>query len=174
MPMRRTVNFLALLLLVALAVPAGAALAQPAGAAAAAASAGADFNDDGVTDLAVGVPGENDFAGAITVLYGAGVTGLSGSGGQLFTQVAGAVEEGDLFGSALAAGDFDNDGFADLAVGAPAEDVSGAFNAGAVSALYGAAGGLSTRRAAVHPEQPRRPGRRRGLRLLRRQLLSAG
>jgi FG-GAP repeat len=127
MPMRRTVNFLALLLLVALAFPAGA-----------------DFNDDGVTDLAVGVPGESDFAGAITVLHGVGVTGLSGSGSQLFMQVAGAVEGGDLFGAALAAGNFNGDAFADLAVGAPAEDVSGAFDAGAVSALYGAAGGLST------------------------------
>jgi hypothetical protein len=34
---------------------------------------------------------------------------------------------------ASAGADFDNDGFADLAVGAPAEDVGSAFNAGAVS-----------------------------------------
>ena len=44
---------------------------------------------------------------------------------------------------ALAAGDVDDDAFVDLAVRAPAEGVSGAFDAGAVSALYGAAGGLS-------------------------------
>jgi len=144
--MRRTVNFLALLLLVALAGPARPALAQPAGsaaAAAAAASAGADFDNDGVTDLAVGVPGENDFAGAITVLYGSGGTGLSGSGSQLFMQVAGAVEGGDLFGAALAAGNFNGDAFADLAVGAPGEVAGSAAAAGAVSILYGSALGLT-------------------------------
>ena len=48
-----------------------------------------------------------------------------------------AAEAGDLFGSALAAGDFNNDGFADLAVGAPGEDVGGVIGAGAVNVLYG-------------------------------------
>ena len=38
------------------------------------------------------------------------------------------------FGAAVAAGDFNNDGFADLAAGAPAEDVGSIFNARAVSA----------------------------------------
>ena len=36
--------------------------------------------------------------------------------------------------AASAGADFDNDGFADLAAGAPAENVGSAFNAGAVSA----------------------------------------
>jgi len=31
----------------------------------------------------------------------------------------GTVENGDAFGFALAAGDFDEDGFADLAIGVP-------------------------------------------------------
>jgi FG-GAP repeat len=108
MPMRRTVHFLALFLLLALAVPTGAALAQPAGsaaAAAAAASAGADFNDDGVTDLAVGAPAEDVSgafnAGAVSALYGA-AGGLSTAGGQLFTQnspgVPGGAEDFDSFG----------------------------------------------------------------------------
>jgi hypothetical protein len=38
--------------------------------------------------------------------------------------------------------DFDGDGFGDLAVGAPGETVGGARDAGAASALLGAAGGL--------------------------------
>jgi FG-GAP repeat len=38
--------------------------------------------------------------------------------------------------------DFDHDGFGDLAVGVPGEDVGTAVDAGAVQVLYGAAGGL--------------------------------
>jgi hypothetical protein len=43
----------------------------------------------------------------------------------------------------LAAGDFNNDGFADLAAGAPFESVGGALGAGAVSVLYGSPAGLT-------------------------------
>ena len=49
--------------------------------------------------------------------------GLTGTGSQVLTQdspgVGGTAEEGDAFGFALTAADFDNDAFADLAVGAP-------------------------------------------------------
>ena len=92
-----------------------------------------DFNGDGYDDLAVGVPSEdcqiaaNHFidAGAVNVIYGS-ATGL-GSYNQLFDEYdfITKCEEGDQFGSALAAGDFDNDGYDDLAVGIPFED----FNA---------------------------------------------
>jgi hypothetical protein len=43
----------------------------------------------------------------------------------------------------LAAGDFNNDGFADLAAGAAGEAVGSAQGAGAVSVLPGSAGGLT-------------------------------
>jgi hypothetical protein len=106
----------------------------------------ADFNNDGADDLAVGVPEESVAghiaAGVVEVLPGS-ATGITGTGSQLFTQVGGAVESVDLFGSALAAGDFNNDGFADLAAGAQAEDVGSVFDAGAVSVLYGSAAGLT-------------------------------
>jgi hypothetical protein len=108
---------------------------------------GADFNHDGFADVAVGVPGESvgsEFGvGAVNVLYGTG-GGLRGTGAQAFTQVAGAVEEFDQFGSALAAGDFNNNGFADLAAGAPFEAVGSASEAGAVSVAYGSGAGLTT------------------------------
>jgi hypothetical protein len=119
-------------------------------AAAAVASVEADFNNDGFADLAVGVPREGvgaaELAGAVNVLYGS-TTGLSGSGSQLFFQGGGGVtdvaEPFDSFGAALAAGDFDNDGFVDLAVGVPGEDLRAIPNAGAVNVLYGSTAGLS-------------------------------
>jgi FG-GAP-like repeat/FG-GAP repeat len=110
----------------------------------------ADFNNDGFADLAVGVAGENlgarSNAGAVNVLYGA-AGGLTGARSQLFTQdssgVPGGSEPGDGFGDALAVGDFDGDGFADLAVGVTVEDLGAIVDAGAVNVLYGSAGGLT-------------------------------
>jgi FG-GAP repeat len=149
MTMRRTAQVVLFVLLVATAGTASSALTQPAAAQADPnpADVGADFNHDGFADLAVGVPDESvgsEFGvGAVNVLYGTS-GGLRGTGAQAFFQVGGVVEDGDQFGSALAAGDFNHDGFADLAAGAPFEDVGGAANAGAVSVLYGSAAGLRT------------------------------
>jgi hypothetical protein len=109
-----------------------------------------DFNGDGFADLAVGVPGEDvgryTQAGAINVLYGS-ATGLTGSGSQFFTQdtpgVGSSAEFSDYFGTALSAGDFDGDGFADLAIGAPSESIGSHGAAGAVNVLRGGATGLT-------------------------------
>ena len=43
---------------------------------------------------------------------------MTTTGGRLFTQVGGTPRSGDQFSFVLAVGDFDNGGFADLAVGA--------------------------------------------------------
>jgi hypothetical protein len=48
----------------------------------------------------------------------------------------------DRFGSALAAGDFNGNGKADLAVGMPGENFGGATDAGIVVVLYGSTNGL--------------------------------
>jgi len=52
------------------------------------------------------------------------------------------AESNDDFGYSLGAGDFNNDGFADLAIGARSEGVGDVCCAGAVNVLYGSAGGL--------------------------------
>ena len=106
-----------------------------------------DFDQDGFADLAIGVPGEDigtiGSAGAVIALYGS-AAGLTSSGAQLLTQAGGATELNDAFGGALAAGDFDDDGFADLAASVSGEDVGSVPDAGAVSVLPGSPGGLST------------------------------
>jgi hypothetical protein len=102
-----------------------------------------DFDRDGHDDLAVGIPGDKQKAGAVTVLYGTSA-GLDAAGDdrwhQDVTGIGGNATRNHGYGSALATADFDGDGYDDLAVGIP-----GAKNtAGAVNVLYGATGGLST------------------------------
>lgn len=109
-----------------------------------------DFDADGFDDLAIGVPGENTSslsgAGAVCVLYGT-AAGLSATRSQLWHQdspgVLDAAEAGDFFGGGLAAGDFNGDGFADLAIGANLEDIGTVDSAGALNVLFGTATGLS-------------------------------
>jgi hypothetical protein len=125
---------------------------------------GGDFNGDGTSDLAIGVP-EEDLpgrpgvvgAGAVNVLFGTG-SGLTSVFNQFWTQDdfdnLESAEDFDGFGSAVAAGDFNRDGAADLAIGVPFEDVQvvnagqlvEVANAGAVNVLYGSIpdGGLTT------------------------------
>lgn len=110
--------------------------------------AAGDFDHDGYDDLAVGSPGEDLTVGVVFIIYGSsdGLTAarwvLRGQGGSV-----GANETGDNFGWSLAAGNFNNDAYEDLAVGIPGEDLELAegtiFNAGAVNVYYGAAEGLS-------------------------------
>jgi hypothetical protein len=148
--MRRTAFVVLLFLLAAMLYPASLGSAQTIRPSSSSAMVNmpADFNNDGVDDLAVGVPTESVGsiyqAGAVNVLYGSTGSGISGAGSQLFTQPVSAVEAGDQFGSALASGDFNRDGFADLAVGAALENVGSTADAGAVSVLYGSSGGLTT------------------------------
>jgi hypothetical protein len=105
-----------------------------------------DFNTDSRADLAVGVWQENQGRGVVQVLAGS-ASGLTATGNQLWSQdspgVGGTAEAGDAFGLALAAEDFNADGRADLAIGAPSEDVGSVLEAGALNVLYGSAGGLS-------------------------------
>jgi FG-GAP repeat len=113
--------------------------------------AAGDFNGDGFEDLAMAA--HTDFAlgiagGLVHVLYGT-ASGLSAVGLQVWNQTDASpglepIEEGDYFGYALAAGDFNGDGKDDLAIGAWGEDLGSAINAGLVHVLYGSSSGLST------------------------------
>jgi FG-GAP repeat protein len=114
-------------------------------------SAGSDFNGDGFADLAIGVPHDDtelaNNVGAVNVLYGS-LVGLQVNTptDQRWTQntldVKGTAESGDKFGAALSAGDFNQDGFGDLAIGVPGDSASLQSNAGVVNVLYGSATGL--------------------------------
>jgi len=77
-----------------------------------------DFNADGWDDIAVGIPGENGGEGAIRVVFGTagGPTGTT----QFFTDTdfGETPQDGAFLGESLAVGDFDDDGYDDLAIGA--------------------------------------------------------
>ncbi len=114
--------------------------------------ASGDFNNDGFDDVAIGSPNEDidgkSNVGMVTVLYG-GNKGLSTSGYQLLKEAnisKGKQEKEDKFGFALASHDFDGDGYDDLAIGSPYEDVGSKDNAGVVYVSYGTSDGLSKKR----------------------------
>lgn len=113
-----------------------------------------DFNGDGADDLATGIPDDDDIGGGCTncgmvvVRWGADRSGLAtGLATTVLHQgLAGSPDppmENDRFGATLAAGDFNGDGYDDLAVGAPgifeSDDVYGA-----VQIYYGWTTGFQT------------------------------
>ena len=106
-----------------------------------------DFNGDGRDELAIGVPGENTGAGGVHIIYGSRV-GLTDGGDQRFSQnsagIPGGEEDFDQCGTALTTGDFNGDGYGDLAFGCPGEDAPGVSSSGAVMIIYGSITGLTS------------------------------
>ncbi|HWM38903.1 MAG TPA: FG-GAP-like repeat-containing protein [Streptomyces sp.] len=132
-------------------------LAQGAYAEAAAAGKPADVDGDGYEDLTTGAP-EATVKGHVKAGYGAltfgSKSGMSVGRHQGFTQsrpgVPGTPEAGDKFGSSIATGDMDGDGYADLVVGASGEAIGDVEGAGSVTIIFGSSTGLSSKAIAFH------------------------
>jgi hypothetical protein len=123
--------------------------ARPGDAFGAAVAVG-DFTGDGVADLSIGVPGrdrrnkkfEEDVrpdAGMVAWLHGS-PTGLTPSGDHLLSQQEDAAFDG--FGTSLGVGDFEADGFDDVCVGVPGEDMGEEVDAGSAIVFQGTEDGL--------------------------------
>ncbi|MFM9369921.1 FG-GAP-like repeat-containing protein [Streptomyces sp. Da 82-17] len=135
---------------VAAALGGGLFVALPGDASAAPSGLADDFNGDGYRDLATGATGavanSKAKAGAVVVNYGSS-GGISAARKKITSQsssgVPGASETEDRFGTELAHGDLNGDGYGDLVVGTPLEDVDGDADGGAVTVLWGSSSGLS-------------------------------
>jgi hypothetical protein len=117
-----------------------------------------DFNGDHSADFVVGVPNENigavSDAGLIHIVYGGnGGIGVNNSIYQGQDGWPGTPESGDQFGAAMTAGDFNGDGFDDLIVGSPGDEISGANGAGMITVAYGSSTGL-TNPQIFHQDSP--------------------
>ncbi|MGI5376965.1 VCBS repeat-containing protein [Streptomyces sp. CA-251387] len=121
----------------------------------------ADFNGDGIGDVAFSAQdayvGGKKAAGQLVVLYGTG-SGVSSAKrstvSQNTTGSPGTAESGDWFGVDTAYADFNGDGYDDLAVGSPGEDVGSDVDGGGLAILWGSASGITGKGVTVADPAP--------------------
>ncbi|MEU5642293.1 FG-GAP repeat protein [Streptomyces milbemycinicus] len=150
-----------------------AAVLTPSGpiegtAAAAPSGLNGDFNGDGYEDLAVGMPKAvvdgRAKAGYVNVIWG-GPNGLGTAGSARVSQstagVPGTAEAGDLFGTSVSAADLNGDGYSDLAVTAPGEQLkdTGTDHEGTATVVWGSASGFTGGLTAAKGDADGRLGR---------------
>jgi hypothetical protein len=97
--------------------------------------ASGDFDGDGSSDLAIGVPGEDGGVGQVNVVYGS-ATGLTNAYTEVLRIAGGKL--GDEYGASLAWGKYFNPDAprGDLAVGIPGLTVNNQSQAGGVELFY--------------------------------------
>ena len=121
----------------------------------------ADFNGDGIGDIATSattayVSGHKG-AGQVVALYGS-ASGITTTKRTTLSQnsagVPGTAEAGDSFGETLAYADFNADGYDDLAVGSPEEKVGSDTDGGTVTLLWGSKSGLTGKGVDIKDPSP--------------------
>ncbi len=113
-----------------------------------------DFNGDGYADLAIGASalsnGQTSEGRVFVYLGSSGGLGVNGTPANAdWTSESHQVSA--AWGSALATGDFNGDGYADLAIGAARYD-QGQTDEGAVFVYFGSSGGLGVNGAPVNAD----------------------
>jgi hypothetical protein len=101
-----------------------------------AALAAGDLDADGVADLVVGAPGHGDGAGRAYVY-------AHGTARPALTLSDPAGRAGDAFGATVVTGDFDGDGYMDLAIAAPGAEAMTTPDAGRVVIWRGGPAGVT-------------------------------
>lgn len=115
-----------------------------------------DYDADTYTDVAIGAPGRSANRGAVYLFKGA--LRYPAARRILTPPTSPAVVANTRFGAALATGDFNGDGFMDLAVGAPGSNHTG-VTSGAVYIYFGGRlrGAVWTNPCTAEPGQPTSP-----------------